>query len=65
MSHEDKIRCPSCGSDTEFIKTCIDCGHSYCPWCRVRHVDDYKVLMPEDTVSCPRCGSNEPGICKE
>ncbi len=48
MSGKDKIECPSCGSETEFIKTCVDCGHVFCPWCLVHHVDPYRVAVPRD-----------------
>ena len=58
MSEEGGTVCPSCGAEAEFIQRCADCGHIYCPWCRIRHVDTHKVSIPEDLTSCPKCGSN-------
>ena len=59
MSDKDSKVCPSCGAKAEFIQTCADCGHIYCPWCRIRHVDTHKVFIPKDIASCPKCGSDK------
>jgi len=58
FSDEDSTVCPSCGAEAEFIQTCADCGHIYCPWCRIRQEGAHKVFVPEDLTSCPKCGSD-------
>ena len=62
MLDEDKKLCPSCGGEAEFIITCADCGHIYCPWCRIRHMDTHRVIIPESLTRCPKCGSDKHNI---
>ncbi|MBN1843069.1 MAG: hypothetical protein JW883_12425 [Deltaproteobacteria bacterium] len=62
MPEEDKKTCPSCGTNAEFILTCTDCGHVFCPWCFARQVDTHKILVSGNLTSCPKCGSDKTNM---